>query len=122
MRGRANKYRAKAINTPDGRFHSQAEYARWCELKLLRDAGVISELKRQVVFPLTIMGRPILIRSERYKQGRACRFTADFMYVENNLPVVEDHKGFYTKEAKLRIAVAEAIYGFRVKITKAPSK
>src|SRR6185437_7258025 len=117
MRGRANKYRAKAINTPDGRFHSQAEYARYCELKVLRDAGLISELKRQVVFPLTIMGRPILIRSERYKQGRACKYTADFTYIEKSLPVVEDWHPVATAESRLRIAVAEAIYGFRVRIT-----
>lgn len=105
-------------------FDSAAELRRWRELLLLQRAGKISDLRRQVRFDLVIDGRPVLLRSERYPNGRACRYTADFTYrdieraAEWPIPLtVEDVKGYPTELARLRIAVVEAIYNVRVLVT-----
>jgi hypothetical protein len=87
---------------------------------LLERAGEISELKRQVAFPLEINGQPVVIRSDRYPAGRRCKYRADFTYYDIRFPdvlTVEESKGVWTDAARLRVAVAEAIYGFRLLIT-----
>lgn len=105
-------------------FDSLSERRRWNELLLLERAGLIRNLRRQVVFPLVIKGvGPILIRSPRYKNGRSAVYTADFCYEESReggldwREVIEDYKGFQTDIARLRIAVVEAIYGIEIRIT-----
>jgi len=105
-------------------FDSASELRRYRELQLLERAGIIRNLRRQVVFPLVIKGvGPILIRSPRYRNGRAAIYTADFCYEEAHegglawREAVEDHKGYQTDIARLRIAVVEAIYGIEIRIT-----
>jgi hypothetical protein len=90
----------------------------------LERAGIIRNLRRQVVFPLVIKGvGPIRIRSPRYRNGRAAVYTADFVYEEAHegglawREVTEDFKGYQTDIARLRIAVVEAIYGIEIRIT-----
>lgn len=102
-------------------FDSASEMRRWEELRLLERARKITDLARQVPFPLTLPnGKPILIRSPRYPNGRRCVYTADFSYTDlddGGAFVVEEHKAIWTEAARLRLAVAEACYGFRVRIT-----
>lgn len=105
-------------------FDSLSELRRWRELQLLERAGLVRNLRRQVVFPLVIKGvGPILIRSPRYPNGRACKYTCDFHYEESHEGglawryITEDHKGFQTEIGRLRIAVFEAIYDVQVRIT-----
>lgn len=89
----SNKYKATKVQTEDGTFDSKKEYKRWCELKLLQSAGVITELQRQVSFEL--------IPSQRINgkvAERAVRYIADFTYKENGRVTVEDTKGMKTKE------------------------
>jgi hypothetical protein len=77
-------------------FDSAGEPRRWEELKLLERAGKITELRRQVKFPLQINMRPVMIRSPGYPSGRRCGCTADFTYYETDFPhtlTVEEHKG-----------------------------
>jgi len=112
-----SKYRAKIVVADGLRFHSQGEYARWLELRILEAAGKIKALKRQVSYALRIAGHPLLIRSDRYPNGRGCRYVADFEYVEDGIRIVEDYKGFDTSEARLRRAVFEATTGLRIRIT-----
>jgi hypothetical protein len=76
-----NKYGAKAVDTPEGRFASRGELGRWRELQLLQEGKAISGLKRQVRYSLKANGRHI------------CFIVPDFVYVENKRPVVEDFKG-----------------------------
>lgn len=101
-------------------FDSKAEMRRYHELRLLERAGEISNLRRQVAYPLVVNGKPVLIRSDGYPNGRAAKYTADFVYDDPSgwpLETVEDSKGVYTDAGRLRIAVAEAVHGFRIKIT-----
>jgi len=98
-------------------FDSKGEMRRWNELLLMQRAGEISDLERQVALPLMIAGNPIKIRSPRYAQGRAVVYIADFRYREPGGVVIEDFKGVWTPEARLKIAIVEAQYGVRVKVT-----
>lgn len=112
-----HKYRNKPVTVDGERFDSGGEYLRWQELLVRQAHGEISGLRRQVPFPLHVNGKPILIRSEGYPNGRAAKYTADFTWLENGALVVCEHKGFDTVESRLRRAIAEAIYGFTIQIS-----
>lgn len=101
---------------------SQREYGRWNELKQAQMGGLISGLRRQVPYPFSVAGRPVVLRAPRYPNGRQIKYVADFVYVENGETVVEDNKGHWTKDAKLKVAFFEAQYGIRVRITGAAAK
>lgn len=77
-------------------------------------------MKLQPKFPLYIGDNPILIRSERYPNGRKASYRADFVYQDHdrNERVVEDVKGVDTSESRLRRAIVEAQYGVRVEIVR----
>ena len=77
------------------------------ELKLLERAGVIKDLRRQVPY--------ILINKSSY--GRAIKYVADFVYLENGQLVVEDVKGVRTPVYKLKKRLMAEIYGIEVKET-----
>lgn len=119
---------ATRITLPGGEtFDSKAEMARYSELLIREKLGEIRNLRRQVKYPLVIEGRPIKIRSPRYKNGRECVYTADFEYEERepDLPydpgawrkVVEESKGYHTDASRLRVGVFEAIYNVKVRMT-----
>lgn len=99
-------------------FDSKAELRRWEELKLLQKAGEITGLERQREFPLAFNGRPVLIRSARYRNGRVCTYTVDFAYTTSHgQPIYEEFKGFDTSESRLRRAVVEALYDIKITVT-----
>ena len=98
---------------------SKSEAKRYAELIGMQKRGEITDLRRQVRYPLAVDGRPVLIRSQRYPNGRQVSYVCDFTYRENDEPVIEDRKGFWTTEAKLKVAFFEAQYGVRVRITGA---
>jgi hypothetical protein len=113
---KGNKYRNTIIDTPEGKFHSKREYARWQELKLLEKAGEVVSLKKQVTYRLEV--HEILI----------CKWIVDFEYsvisilangyVRSQL-VVEDLKGFQSRESKLKVKLFKALYpNIEVRITK----
>ena len=108
------KYRNKPQIVDGIRFDSKKEAARYGELKLLVAAGKISQLKVQPRYKLQ---RGCL--AIKYPNGRIAAYTADFEYfdIETGEKVTEDCKGFFTQEAKLRIAVFESLYRRKVLIT-----
>ena len=88
-----SKYGNIKTTTSDGITHDSVKEAnRWCELKLLERAGRISDLRRQVKFELI----------PKQEGERAIHYIADFVYIENGRQVVEEVKGFRTKEDKLK--------------------
>ena len=105
-----NKYGAKKTTVDGIVFDSKREAKRYAELRALEKAGEISHLELQPVFRLEIDGRPILIRSEGYPNGRRVKYVADFAYWDGEKRVVEDAKGFKTPDYKLKKAVVEALY------------
>ena len=104
------KYHAKKVKTEDGTFDSQAEYRRWCELKLMERAGEIYDLSRQPRFALDV------------GDERVCIYVADFEYYGGSGPghdghglrVVEDVKGVKTPIYKLKKKLMLACHGIEI--------
>lgn len=105
-----SKYGAKKVTVNGVTFDSQKEYRRFCELSLLERAGKITDLQRQVKFEL--------IPSQRIDGKvveRACTYVADFVYIENGKKVVEDTKGFKTKDYIIKRKLLLKEHGIRIK-------
>ena len=100
---------AVKIDTPYGRFDSQAEYERFCDLKLLEAGGAITGLRRQVAYPVEINGVHI------------CVWVADFVYLDvaTGQEIREDLKGHATDVFKLKKKLVEAYHGFKILVTPA---
>lgn len=124
-----NKPKSKYHNEPvtvDGvTFDSLGEHRRWCFLKLMEQAGEISNLRYHVKYTLFPKGT---IDIRRFPDGREIElkrydrehwYEADFVYVnKKGEEVVEDFKGFETPEFKEKRVMFKALYGKDIKITK----
>jgi hypothetical protein len=107
-----SKYHAKPVLLDGFRFHSHKEARRWQELRLLSSAGFISDLARQVPFPLVVNETLVTV------------YIADFTYVVTPAgalalrtapgPVVEDTKGFPTPSYRLKAKLFKALHGFAI--------
>ena len=113
-----NKYGNRKVTTSDGQaFDSQKEANRWIELKLLERAGKISNLQRQVKYTLI----PAQYEENKGKGKRfklvesECAYVADFVYQEEGKTVVEDTKGFRTKDYVIKRKLMLHVYGIRIK-------
>ena len=79
------------------------EYNRFCELRMMQRAGLITDLQRQVKYILIPTQREPDTIGKRggVKQGKLlekeCAYIADFVYKENGETVVEDTKSEATK-------------------------
>lgn len=92
--------------TVDGHtFDSKKEYNRYCELKLMERAGLIKDLETQKKFELI----------PKQDGERAVNYIADFVYTENGETVVEDTKGFKTKEYIIKRKLMKYIHGIEIK-------
>lgn len=94
---RRHKYGARSVEVDGIKFDSQKEAIRYKELKLLERVGKISALELQPRFVLV----------EKYKNGagkniRKMEYVADFRYIEDGQVVIEDTKGFKTKDYLLK--------------------
>ena len=87
-------------------FASGAEARRYGELKMLEQAGEISELQLQVAYHLDVNGVHV------------CDYVADFVYQTTEdggrRTVVEDVKGKKTKEYRLKKKLMEAVHGVTI--------
>lgn len=107
-----SKYNSKKTVVDGQTFDSKKEANRYQELVLLEKAGVIKNLSRQVKF--------VLIPSQRDESGkvieRECSYKADFMYYdEAGETIVEDVKGFRTKEYIIKRKLMLYQYGIRIR-------
>lgn len=102
-----NKYKAKKTVVDNITFDSKKEANRYCELKLLERAKVISNLQLQVPY--------ILIPKSKY--GCAIEYVADFVYEENNKIVIEDVKGVKTPVYRLKKRLMAERFGIVIKET-----
>ena len=105
-----SKYGSRKITVDGITFDSRKEYFRWHELSLLEKAGVVSQLQRQVKFELLpsqrVAGKVV---------ERPVHYVADFVYQENGQTVVEDTKGFKTKDYILKRKMMLYIHGIRIR-------
>jgi len=104
FRQRYNKYKNRPCVIDGLWFRSQREGKRYQELRLMEKAGEISHLKTQVNFPLVVNGEKV------------CLYKADFVYRDKNgNDVVEDTKGFLTREYKIKKALLWATQKILIK-------
>lgn len=122
-RSTKNKYNAKSVEYDGLKFDSQKEALRYKELSFMLSEGIITDLRRQVKYLLIPTQRePDTIGARGgVKQGklleRECSYIADFVYtvVETGETVVEDTKGFKTKEYAIKKKLMLFVYGIRIK-------
>ena len=108
--GKTPKYRNRAVTLNGDKFDSHKEARRYGELVLLERTGQIFDLQRQVKYEL--------IPSQRVDGKvveRPCTYVADFVYKENGKTVVEDTKGFRTKDYVIKRKLMLFIHGIRIK-------
>ena len=103
------KYGNRKVIRDGIEFDSIKECQRYCELKLMQRAGVISDLQLQVPFELIpaqrIDGKVV---------ERAVTYVADFVYKQNGQTVVEDTKGYRTSEYIMKRKMMLFFHGIRI--------
>lgn len=111
-RGNGNKYNNKRVLVDGMEFDSLKEANRWAELTLLQRAGKIKDLSRQVKYQL------IPVQRDEFGKAieRSVDYIADFQYRdEKGKLVVEDAKGFKTKEYIIKRKLMLKEYGIRIR-------
>lgn len=126
MMYRRNKYHNRQVQRDGQVFDSVKEYRRWCDLQLLKKAGKVKNIMRQVPYVLIPEQREPDIIGPRggKKKGKVIEkkvaYWADFVYDEK-LPdgswtvVVEDVKGMRTKEYVIKRKLMLYTYGIRIR-------
>lgn len=123
-----NKYGSKKVEVDGITFDSKKEAHRFQELKLLEKAGEITRLQRQVKFTLIPEQREKTdaVYTKGAKKGqpkkgslleRETAYIADFVYkdMRSGETIVEDTKGYKTKEYILKRKMMLYIHGIRIK-------
>lgn len=100
-----SKYGARRTTVDGITFASAAEARRYGQLILRQRAGDISELELQPPFPLIVNGVKVGV------------YKADFAYIEDGAPVVEDVKGVRTAVYILKAKLVKALYGITIRET-----
>lgn len=91
-----SKYNNTKVLYNDISFDSQLECRRYQQLVLLEKAGLISNLVLQVRYEL----QPAFVYQG--KRVRAIEYISDFQYIENGVTILEDTKGYTTKDFLLK--------------------
>src|SRR2546429_9845974 len=101
----ATKYHNRKTMHQGIQFDSRKEADRYQELTLLERAGEIRSIELQPRYDLTVNGI------------RICFYYADFRYEEvaTRTIIVEDVKGFRTKEYIIKKKLVKALYGVEIK-------
>lgn len=107
--------KSKYHNTKVAGYDSKKEYERAKILKILEQQGLISDLKEQVPFVLCpaqyvdgYLGKPVCVRM-------AMKYIADFEYKEGGKVIVEDCKGYRTKEYIKKKNIMKKVYGIEIR-------
>lgn len=106
--------KSKYNSQKSGGYDSKKEHRRANELKMLLQYGTISELCEQVPYILapaqyveSINGKMICVR-------RTFKYIADFVYIKDGKTIVEDSKGFKTKEYKHKKSLMLKLFGIEI--------
>ena len=105
-----SKYGNRKVIHDGIEFDSVKEAQRYCELKLMQRAGVISDLQLQVPFELIPTQR-----IDGKLAEKAVNYVADFVYQQNGAQVVEDTKGVRTKEYIIKRKLMLWVHGIRIR-------
>lgn len=99
-----NKFGARRTEVDGFWFSSKLEANRYLQLSMMEKAGEIKHLSLQPKFPLVVNGDKIAV------------YIADFEYIDcrTGAKVVEDTKGFRTREYKLKKKLVRALYSIEI--------
>lgn len=124
-RTHGTKYGNKKVEVNGIAFDSKKEAKRYTELLLLERAGAIHDLEMQKKFILIPAQREFT--NEVYTKGnkkghfkpgklleKECSYIADFVYIKDGKIVVEDTKGFRTKDYIIKRKLMLHEYGIRI--------
>lgn len=98
-----SKYRA--VRT--GGYASKKEARRALELALLAQQALIDDLHEQVKYEII----------PKQDGERAAHYIADFTYIEGGKFVVEDSKGFRTREYVMKRKLMLLVHGIKIRET-----
>ena len=125
MRRGHSKYHAKRVRAEGQQYASVKEYKRYLQLRDMEQRGVISELRQQVKYEL--LPKQTEPPRGRKRDGslipgrtieRAVSYIADFVYLDaDGVEVVEDCKGYRTKEYTIKRKLMLWRHGIRIKET-----
>ena len=91
-----NKYKNKKVEYDGIKFDSIKEKNRYIGLKQMEKLGIIKNLQRQVKYEL----QPSF--KFNGKTIRSINYIADFVYIQDDIEIIEDVKGIRTKEYLLK--------------------
>lgn len=103
---RRAKYGNKKTIVDGIKFDSKREAQRYGALQLMLKAGLISNLRLQVQYQITVNGMKV------------CKYVADFVYQEKGVEIVEDVKGMKTPIYNLKKKLMKAVFGVVVSEVK----
>ena len=121
---RMNKYQAIKTCVNGIEFASRKEARRYQELLLLQRAGVILNLRMQVKFVLIPAQYETFERygakGQELKPGKKliekeCSYVADFVYEQDGKTIVEDTKGFKTKDYIIKRKLMLYTHGIKIR-------
>lgn len=126
---RMNKYQAIKTCVNGIEFDSRKEARRYQELLLLQRAGVILNLRMQEKFLLIPSQFETVETGEYYQTGarkgtpktkevcveKPVVYVADFVYEQDGKTVVEDTKGFKTKDYIIKRKLLLWTHGIKIK-------
>lgn len=119
-----SKYGSQKIIIDGISFDSKKEARRYKELRLLEKGKAIEGLELQKEFVLIPAQYEYYVRlgkrGKRLKDGKRCVeksvvYKADFAYFENGKLVVEDTKGYKTKDYVIKRKLMLYVHGIRIK-------
>lgn len=96
---RRAKYGNKKTIIDGIKFDSKREAQRYGALQLMLKAGLISNLRLQVPYQITVNGMKV------------CKYVADFVYEDKGVEIVEDVKGMKTPIYNLKKKLMKAVFG-----------
>lgn len=99
-----SKYGNRRFEADGFNWDSKAEYRRYCELRMLETAGMISHLAVKPKFTLL----PAFKRDGKHYRGII--YVADFRYTLAGVEVIEDVKGMKTAVYKMKKQLLLAQY------------
>lgn len=104
-----HKYNARRVVEDGYSFPSKMEHTRYCDLRLLQRAGMITELEVHPRYEIVWPG----------EMKRLCIVELDFRYRDKKSVVhVEDVKGFLTALSTLKRKLVEAAHKITVEIIR----
>lgn len=115
MMRKRQKGTSKYGNKKTGGYDSRKEAKRAGELKMMRRAGLISDLQEQVKYEL-IPAQYDMVGGKRKCIERSCSYVADFVYTDKyGNTIVEDTKGFRTEAYRIKKKLMLHIHGIKIR-------